>query len=50
MHSTSHEAFLDRARELGETRQGRLHSSLGSDGGDPQFAPEVPGDEALSAW
>jgi maltokinase len=39
-------AFLTRARELGETT-GRLHTVLGSDGLDPDFAPEEPGDEAL---
>ncbi len=39
-------AFLERARELGEVT-GRLHSVLASDAGDPAFAPEEPGDEAL---
>ncbi|MEA2125463.1 MAG: hypothetical protein QOI80_2245, partial [Solirubrobacteraceae bacterium] len=40
------EAFLDRAHELGAVT-GRLHSVLASDGTDPDFAPEEPGDEAL---
>jgi predicted trehalose synthase len=39
-------AFLERARDLGDVT-GRLHTVLGSDGLDPDFAPEEPGDEAL---
>ncbi len=40
------EAFLERAHELGAVT-GRLHTVLASDAGDPDFAPEEPGDEAL---
>jgi maltokinase len=40
------DAFLERAGELGEVT-GRLHAVLASDLTDPDFAPEVPGDEQL---
>jgi maltokinase len=40
------QGFLARAGDLGEVT-GRLHTVLGSDGLDPDFAPEEPGDEAL---
>jgi trehalose synthase-fused probable maltokinase len=39
-------AFLDRVRDLGEVTA-RLHTVLGSDGTDPDFAPEEPGNDAL---
>jgi predicted trehalose synthase len=38
--------FLERVGELGQVT-GRLHSVLASDISDPDFAPEVPGDEQL---
>jgi maltokinase len=41
------EGFVPRARELGEVT-GRLHSCLGSDATDPDFAPEEPSTESLS--
>jgi maltokinase len=41
------DAFLGRVRELGEVI-GSMHSVLGSDPSDPAFAPEEPGEEALS--
>jgi maltokinase len=40
------DAFLERVGELGQVT-GRLHSVLASDLADPDFAPEVPGDEQL---
>ncbi len=40
------DAFLERVHELGEVT-GRLHTVLASDLSDPDFAPEVPGDEQL---
>jgi maltokinase len=40
------DTFLERAGDLGRVT-GRLHSVLGSDVTDPDFAPEEPGDEAL---
>jgi maltokinase len=39
--------LLDRLRRLG-TVTARMHSALGGDATDPDFAPEDPGDEALS--
>src|SRR5213592_1688871 len=39
--------LLDRLRRLG-TVTGRMHTTLASDATDPDFAPEQPGDEALS--
>jgi maltokinase len=41
------EAFLDRVRALG-TVTGEMHTALGSEGGDPAFAPEQPSTEALA--
>jgi maltokinase len=40
-------SVLGDLRELG-TVTGRLHSALGSDSTDPDFAPETPSDESLS--
>ena len=40
------ERFLGRLRRLGEV-SGRMHSVLGSDPADPNFAPEEPSNEAL---
>lgn len=40
------DAFLGRVGELGQVT-GRMHSVLASDLADPDFAPEVPGDEQL---
>ena len=40
------EAFLDRVASLGEVTA-RMHTVLASDLNDPDFAPEVPGDEQL---
>jgi predicted trehalose synthase len=40
------EAFLERARELGEVT-GRMHTILASDAADLDFAPEVPSDDQL---
>jgi len=40
------EALLPKLRELGEV-VGRMHHVLGSDAGDPAFAPEEPSDESL---
>jgi maltokinase len=40
------EGFLERVRRLGEVT-GEMHSVLGSDTGDPSFAPETPSVEAL---
>src|SRR3954454_1387717 len=39
--------LLDRLRRLG-TVTARMHTTLGSDAADPDFAPEEPGEEALS--
>jgi trehalose synthase-fused probable maltokinase len=39
--------LLDRLRRLG-TVTGRMHTTLASDATDPDFAPDDPGDEALS--
>jgi predicted trehalose synthase len=41
------EGFVPRARDLG-TVTGRLHSCLGSETADPDFAPEEPSTENLS--
>jgi predicted trehalose synthase len=41
------EDFVPRARDLGVVT-GRLHSCLGSEAGDPDFAPEEPSSENLS--
>jgi predicted trehalose synthase len=41
------EGFVPRARDLGVVT-GRLHSCLGSEAGDPDFAPEEPSTENLS--
>jgi maltokinase len=41
------EGFADRARDLGVVT-GRLHTCLGSESGDPDFAPEEPSTESLS--
>jgi maltokinase len=41
------DAFLERLDALGEVT-GRMHTVLGSDAGDPAFAPEEPGPEAIS--
>lgn len=43
------EQLTPRLSELGAV-VGRMHSVLGSDGSDPDFAPEVPGDEALALF
>jgi maltokinase len=40
-------AFLDRLRALGEVT-GEMHTVLGSEAGDPAFAPEQPSVESLS--
>jgi trehalose synthase-fused probable maltokinase len=40
------EAFLARVRELGEVT-GEMHTALGSDSTDPDFAPEEPSTESL---
>jgi maltokinase len=40
------EAFLDRLGRLGEV-VGEMHAVLGSDAGDPAFAPEEPSAESL---
>ena len=40
------DAFLDRVGRLGEVI-GRMHAVLGSDAGDPSFAPEEPSVESL---
>jgi maltokinase len=40
-------AFLDRLRALGEVT-GEMHTALGSEPGDPAFAPEEPSTESLS--
>jgi maltokinase len=40
-------AFLERVRALGEVT-GELHAALGSESGNPAFAPEEPSTEALS--
>ena len=39
--------FLEVVESLGEVT-GRMHTTLSSELGDPSFAPEEPGDEALS--
>ena len=41
------EAFLGRVGRLGEV-VGRMHAVLGSDAGDPAFAPEEPSNESLA--
>ena len=41
------EGFVPRARDLGAVT-GELHSCLGSETGDPDFAPEEPSTESLS--
>src|ERR671915_2109885 len=41
------DAFLDRVRALGEVT-GELHTALGSEQGDPAFAPDEPSAESLS--
>jgi len=41
------EGFIPRARELGGVT-GEMHAALGSDRGDPDFAPEEPSMENLS--
>jgi predicted trehalose synthase len=41
------EGFVPRARDLGAVT-GELHSCLGSEAGDPDFAPEEPSSESLS--
>jgi maltokinase len=41
------EAFIPQARELGAVT-GELHTCLGSEAGDPDFAPEEPSTENLS--
>jgi maltokinase len=41
------EAFLGRVGRLGEVI-GRMHAVLGSDAGDPAFAPEEPSNESLA--
>jgi maltokinase len=43
----SPETFLNPLRELGAVT-GELHTALGSDAGDPAFAPEQPSAEALA--
>jgi trehalose synthase-fused probable maltokinase len=40
------EAFLARVRELGEVT-GHMHTALGSDSSNPDFAPEEPSTESL---
>jgi len=41
------DAFLERLRSLGEVT-GDLHTALGSDNSNPDFAPDEPSQEALS--
>ena len=41
------DAVFEKLRALGETT-GEMHRALGSDGTDPDFAPEEPSDAALS--
>ena len=41
------DAFLERLRALGEVT-GELHTALGSDNANPDFAPDEPSQEALS--
>jgi trehalose synthase-fused probable maltokinase len=41
------ERFLERLGSLGAVT-GRMHTVLGSDGGDPAFSPEEPSNEAIS--
>ena len=41
------DAFLERLRALGEVT-GELHTALGSDNSNPDFAPDEPSQEALS--
>jgi trehalose synthase-fused probable maltokinase len=41
------ERFVERLGALGEVT-GRMHTALGSDAGNPAFAPEEPGDETIS--
>jgi trehalose synthase-fused probable maltokinase len=41
------DAFLERLHALGEVT-GELHTALGSDNSDPDFAPDEPSQEALS--
>jgi maltokinase len=45
--STDPDGFLDRLRALGEVT-GELHTVLGSDNANPDFAPDQPSQEALS--
>jgi maltokinase len=45
--ATDPEAFLARVHALG-TVTGELHTTLGSEGSDPAFAPEQPSTEALA--
>jgi len=45
--ATDPEAFLGHVRALGVVT-GELHSSLGSEGSDPAFAPEEPSTEAIA--
>jgi len=45
--ATRPSGFLDRLRSLGEVT-GEMHTALGSDAGDPAFAPEQPSAESLS--
>jgi len=45
--TTRPDAFLERLAALGEVTA-RMHTVLGSDSGDPAFAPEEPSQEALS--
>jgi trehalose synthase-fused probable maltokinase len=44
---TSPEKFLSRLRRLGQVT-GHMHTALGSDSSDPNFAPEEPSVEALA--
>ena len=44
---TDPEAFLSQVRSLGSVT-GELHTALGSEAGDPAFAPEQPSTEALA--
>ncbi len=45
--SSDPDGLLDRLRALGEVT-GELHTALGSDNGNPDFAPDEPSQEALS--
>jgi maltokinase len=44
---TAPERFLTRLRRLGQVT-GHMHTALGSDSSDPNFAPEEPSSESLS--